>query len=315
MTAFAPATAKREAFMKRASAEGQKLCGPLCTLWLTAIQAFICMMLAIAACAQQSRAPIAAGSAEAAHPPATRNIPAVDQMIFDDEFDGKQLDLTKWYRCFDWCDENVGYSYGPPYDLEWYWKHNVSVSGGFLHLTAKKQAEQGYYFTSGVITTGGSQTEPPSFSFQYGYMEMSAKFPPGKGMWPAFWLLPADGSWPPEIDAMEWQGGTPTIDYATIHWGVERNGHHPSSGTSYDTGIDLSTGFHTYGLDWQADSVTWYFDGKAIKKFTKVNDIPHKPMYILVDLAVGGWISFPDSSTHFPATMLVDYVRVWPTKP
>jgi beta-glucanase (GH16 family) len=134
-------------------------------------------------------------------------------------------------------------------------------------------------------------------------------------MWPAFWLLPADGTWPPEIDALEWQGGTPTIDYATIHWGVERHGHHPSSGTAYDTGIDLSEGFHTYGLDWQADAVTWYFDGKIIKTFTKVNDIPHKPMYILVDLAVGGWISFPDSSTHFPATMLVDYVRVWPHKP
>lgn len=301
--------------MKCTSTKGLNLSDPPCTLWLTAVRAFVCTALAALACAQQSPAQIAARPADAAPFAVTRNIPAPDQLIFDDEFDGNKLDLAKWYRCFNWCDENVGYSYGPPYDLEWYWKHNVSVSGGFLHLTAKRQAEHGYNYTSGVITTGGSPTAPPSFTFQYGYMEMSAKFPPGKGMWPAFWLLPADGTWPPEIDAMEWQGGTPTIDYATIHWGVERNGHHPSSGTSYDTGFDLSAGFHTYGLDWQADSVTWYFDRKAIKKFTKVNDIPHKPMYILVDLAVGGWISFPDQTTHFPATMLVDYVRVWPTKP
>jgi beta-glucanase (GH16 family) len=238
-------------------------------------------------------------------------IPAADQLIFDDEFNGATLDLRKWYRCLPWCNEDVGYSYGPPYDLEWYWDHNVSVSGDMLRLTANKQKQGGYNYTSGIIETGGSPTSPPTFSFLYGYMEMRAKFPPGKGMWPAFWLLPADRSWPPEIDAIEWQGGTPTIDYATIHWGKKNN----SSGTSYNTGVDLSDDFHTFGVDWQANSVTWYFDGKVIKQFTMSAAIPHKPMYILVDLAVGGWISFPDKNTHFPATMLVDYVRVWKQRP
>jgi beta-glucanase (GH16 family) len=146
-------------------------------------------------------------------------------------------------------------------------------------------------------------------------MEMRAQFPAGKGMWPAFWLLPIDGTWPPEIDAVEGQGGTPMIDYATIHWGVDHHGHHPSSGTSYDTRVDLSGGFHTYDLDWEADSVTWYFYGKVIKKFTNQKAIPHKPTYILVDLAVGGWISFPDARTKFPADMKVDYIRVWRHKP
>jgi beta-glucanase (GH16 family) len=241
-------------------------------------------------------------------------IPAADTLLFDDEFNGDRLDLTKWYRCYNWCDETTGGSYGAPYDLEWMWKYNVSVSGGMLNLTAKKNV-RGHQYTSGVITTGGSATTPPSFIFQYGYMEMSAQFPAGNGMWPAFWLLPADGSWPPEIDAMEWLGNTPTIDYVTIHWGVERHGHHPSSGKAYDTGDDLSTGFHTYGVDWQADHVTWYFDGKAVKNFTNVADIPHKPMYIIVNLAVGGWIAPPDGTNRFPATMLVDYVRVWSQKP
>lgn len=243
------------------------------------------------------------------------NIPNADQLLFDDEFDGNSLDLAKWYRCYPYADESVGCTNGPPYDLEWYWKYNVSVSGGYLRLTAKKQNEHGYHYTSGFVVTGGSPTAPPGFAFLYGYIEMRAKFPSGKGMWPAFWLLPTDGTWPPEIDAMEWQGGTPTIDYATIHWGKQVNGHHPSSGTAYDTKEDLSKDFHTYGVDWQADSVTWYFDGIVVKKFTDIKAIPHKPMYVLVDLAVGGWISFPDADTHFPAQMLVDYVRVWPHKP
>jgi beta-glucanase (GH16 family) len=245
---------------------------------------------------------------------AGRSIPAADRLLFDDEFDGDQLDLTKWYRCYTWCDETHGGSYGLPYDLEWMWKYNVSVSGGMLNLTAKKN-DRSHKYTSGVITTGGSPTSPATFAFQYGYMEMSARYPAGKGMWPAFWLLPADGSWPPEIDAPEWLGNTPMIDYVTIHWGVDHHGHHPSSQRAYNTGEDLSAGFHTYGVDWQADHVTWYFDGKAVKNFTKVSAIPHKPMYIIVNLAVGGWIAPPDKTNRYPASMLVDYVRVWPQKP
>jgi beta-glucanase (GH16 family) len=88
-----------------------------------------------------------------------------------------------------------------------------------------------------------------------------------------------------------------------------------SSGASYYSGQDLSAAFHTYGVDWQPDAVTWYFDGKVVKTFTDTTVIPNTPMYILVDLAVGGWVSFPDKNTHFPAVMQVDYVRVWPQKP
>ena len=236
-------------------------------------------------------------------------------LLFDDEFNGSSLDLHRWYRCYPYEDESYGCTNGPPYDLEWYWKHSVSVAGGQLRLTARRQQVHGYHYTSGLIVTGGSPHRPPAFSFLYGYAEMRAKFPPGAGMWPAFWLLPANGQWPPEIDAMEWQGGTPTIDYATIHWGKQVNGRHPSDGTAYQTGVDLSAGFHTYGVDWQADAVTWYFDGRVIKKFTNRAAIPHQPMYLLVDLAVGGWISFPTARTRFPATMAVDYVRVWRRKP
>jgi beta-glucanase (GH16 family) len=204
--------------------------------------------MAIAASAA-AQGPVADGantnSNPEAQPVGKRAIPAADQLIFDDEFDGTSLDLTKWYRCYPWADEDIGCTNRPPYDLEWYWDHNVSVSDGMLQLSAKKRKQQGYKYTSGMVVTGGSSTLPPGFTFLYGYMEMRAKFPPGKGMWPAFWLLPADGSWPPEIGATDWQGGTPAIDYATVHWGENNS----SSGTSFDTGVDLSAGFHTYGVE------------------------------------------------------------------
>jgi len=274
----------------------------------------LCGLLAAAPSAKLSAA---GASQSAASTPAT--------LLFDDEFSGTKLNLKSWYRCFEWANEDTGCGYGPPYDLEWYWDKNVSVLRGFLNLTAKRhRISKDYPYTSGLIESGGvncgppdckpPRKRPPGFKFKYGYMEMRSKFPPGKGMWPAFWLLPTDGSWPPEIDAMEWQGGTPTIDYATIHW-KDSKGQHQSDGTAYHTGVDLSSDFHTYGVDWQPDVVTWYFDGTPIKTFTKRAAIPHKPMYVIVDLAVGGWISKPDKHTHFPATMLVDYVRVWNHKP
>ena len=247
-----------------------------------------------------------------ASPPASEAAP---NMIFDEEFNGTKLNLSKWYRCYYYADEKQGCSFGPPLEKEWYQIANVTISGGYLQLTAKKQqVVPKYPYTSGVISTGGSPTSPPSFAFQYGYMEMRAKFPPGAGMWPAFWLIPADRSWPPEIDAMEWQGGTPKIDYATFHW-TDSNGKHQSDGTAYNTGIDLSAGYHTYGLDWQANYITWYLDGVPIKTFVNAAVIPQKPMYIIVNLAVGGWISFPNKHTPFPAVMSVDYVRVWNQKP
>jgi beta-glucanase (GH16 family) len=115
---------------------------------------------------------------------------------------------------------------------------------------------------------------------------------------------------------MRWSGRaeTPTIDYATIH-GKDSHGKHQSDGTSYDTGIDLSAGYHTYGLDSQPTVVTWYFDGTPIKVFTDASAIPQKPMYIMLNLAILGWISFPNKKTPFPATMSVDYLRVWDQKP
>jgi beta-glucanase (GH16 family) len=229
-------------------------------------------------------------------------------LLFDDEFGGTTLNTTYWNACYPESFSSWGCSNDSSIDLEWFWKNNVSVSNGMLNLTALKQQEHGYNYTSGMIATGGSPLHQPGFTFLYGYMEMSAQFPSGKGMWPGFWLLPIDGS-AFEIDAMEWQGGRPNLDYATIHWGSD------SDETVYYTGADLSAGFHTYGLDWEADSVTWYFDGKVVKTFTNSSEICNVPMYVIVDLAVGGWISFPDKTTHFPANMLVDYVQVWSQKP
>ena len=90
----------------------------------------------------------------------------------------------------------------------------------------------------------------------------------------------------------------------TVHKG------HPQEGHEW-RGPDLSRGFHTYAVDWQPDHVAWYVDGVERARTTDPSLVCQEAMYLIMDLAVGGAAGAPDDSTKFPATMEVDYVRVW----
>lgn len=159
-----------------------------------------------------------------------------------------------------------------------------------------------YRYTSGLLTTRHS------FAQTYGYFEVRAKLPAGKGLWPAFWLLPADGSWPPEIDVFEQLGREPHRFYVSIH------AHGVNSTTPIDV-PDTTDGFHKYGVLWDPEHITYYFDERQVQQLDTPPDM-NKPMYILLNLAVGGnWAQAPDPSTPFPARMSVDYVRAYSLDP
>lgn len=151
----------------------------------------------------------------------------------------------------------------------------------------------GYDYTSGLITT------EPTFSQKYGYFEMRAKLPEGKGLWPAFWLLPTDKTWPPEIDALEFFGGANSRGEGGVtkyHWGAIGG-----KGGWVDVGVDLTKDFHNYGVEWTQSELIYYFDGKEIARAPTPSSA-NKPMYMLANLAVGGsWVELPTSSTKFPA--------------
>ena len=233
-------------------------------------------------------------------------------LIFADEFTGDTLDASKWNTCY-WWAQNDECTNGGKLEREYYTPQNVSVHGGRLDLEAVQQyVDPAHEYTSGMVSTNDCCGRPITFEFEYGYMEMRAKLPPGRGMWPAFWLVPANHTWPPEIDAMEWQGQKPRTNFLTIHWGTSRDPQ--QSGTSF-VGPNMSAGYHTYGLDWESTNVTWYEDGKAIRTYTDAAHIPNLPMVVILNLAIGGWLGYPDKHTVFPAHMLVDYVRVWDAYP
>jgi beta-glucanase (GH16 family) len=138
-------------------------------------------------------------------------------------------------------------------------------------------------------------------------VEMRARIPKGKGLWPAFWLLPVDKTWPPEIDVMEVLGQNTMEFHATVH--SRDNGNHREVSSTIPT-PDLSEDFHIYAVKWTADEIIWYFDGRPVASAPTPADM-HKPMYLLVNLALGGWAQSPDSSTVFPAEFRINWIRVF----
>jgi beta-glucanase (GH16 family) len=239
-------------------------------------------------------------------------------LLFNASFTGKSIDTKTWYRCYPQYDEIDGCSNNGTEELEWYQPDNVEVAGGKLLLVARPAGPgiKNHTYTSGMVSTGGSPLSHPSFAFRYGYAEIDAMMPGGAGMWPTFWMLAADRSYPPEIDAAEYQGVHPTIDVVSVYW-RDASGRMRGHSTAIDTGLDLSAGFHRFGVDWEPDHLAWYVDGREIERVSDPSAIPRQPLYILLNLAVGGWApgQLKADAARFPAAFVIRYVRVWNRRP
>lgn len=238
-------------------------------------------------------------------------------LVFFDEFDGVELDPSRWVRCYWWADDLCTNSGNK--ELQLYSRTNVSLKDGKLRLKAdydvlRDRKGRLFPFSSGMVTTGTLYSEkgsPARFSFQYGHLEVRAKVPSGKGLWPALWLLPDSLVSRPEIDVMEVLGDSSTLLRMHLH-GKDPAGKRRSWGQDRDDGVDLSKDWHIYSLDWTPDALIWYLDGVEQWRFEDPDVIPAQPLYFLANLAVGGeWPGAPDVNTQFPAEFLIDYVRIW----
>ena len=178
-----------------------------------------------------------------------------------------------------------------------------SLNNGILTITAtantaeQKAALYGLEFSSGLLTTR------TSFLQTYGYFEMRAMMPTGTGAWPAFWLFSPAGT--QELDIFEVISEKPNQINMTVHDKSYSTGM--VGGSSYLT--DSQTAFHTYGLMWTAETLTYYIDGVAVYSLATPAYM-HGPMYILLNQAVGGWASTPDPA-NMPGGFQVDYVRAY----
>ena len=183
-----------------------------------------------------------------------------------------------------------------------------ATKDGVLTITASPTPEGVRKYLGGSEYTSGLLTSKFTYSQAYGYFEIDAKLPAGQGFWPAFWLLPTDNSWPPELDIFEQLSKDPNTLYMTSH-GVDAKGKH--IGEQSLMYVD-TTQWHTYGADWGPDFITYFVDGMQVAKQATPEAMKGKEMYMLINLAVGGkWPGAPDGGT---AQMQVDSVRAYATE-
>ena len=179
-----------------------------------------------------------------------------------------------------------------------------SLSNGVVSLTVAKAPAADLPYLNGQQYTEGLLTTEKSLAQEYGYFEMKAALPTNQGLWPAFWLYAADGS-SAEIDVMEQvgEGFTHETDHTT-----DPNSKTTSFATYFPQYNDGK--FHTYGVLWTAQSITYYVDGVGVGGVATPSDM-HKPMYMIVSMGAGGsWPGQLDPS-FTSASMKVDYVHAY----
>ncbi|MGW1533147.1 glycoside hydrolase family 16 protein [Streptomyces aureus] len=260
------------------------------------------VLLLLAACGACGSTP---GSPESGPP-----MPGAWRLVLRDEFDGSRLDTGRWATCYDW--NKNGCTISTNNELEWYQPGQVTVGGGKLTLTAQRRSIRGsdgkvYPWVSGMISTGRDDWYArPRHTFTYGYFEAAVRIPPQGGMTPEFWMMPASRYTPPELDIMEFLGTTRTVSMF-VHWKNAEGAERKQRGTF--TAPGFPDGYHRFGLLWEKDRLVWYVDGVERFRVTAPERIPHVPMEVILNLAVGLPYTPPPGTDS--ARMGVDWVRVW----
>jgi beta-glucanase (GH16 family) len=195
---------------------------------------------------------------------------------------------------------------------------NASIDGrGTLAITAAPNAAAPGTYTSAQLDSAGR------FSFRYGKIEARIQLPAGSGLCSGFWMVgdSATSSCFPqcgELDVMEAISPYPAIAFATLHGPVIGSSNFQQWEQHVTSATSLAGAFHTYGLVWRPGNLVWTIDGVPYASATPKN-LPSgaqwvfdgHPFHILLSLAVGGWPGAPASTAQFPATLRVDWVRVY----
>ena len=282
-------------------------------------------------------------------------------LTWSEEFDGATLNASKWN-----VRTNKSHCCGPfggGGELQLYLPDQVSVGGGLLSIRTQARSAvdptgQLWNYTSGWIDTkpsaaaaassgnavstetgegdpqqvavSGAHGSPHGFAQKYGRFEANCSLPTRQaaGVWPAFWLMPADPKqcWPTggEVDVFEFNGNRLEDEiFTSYHWAepgqcgkdkapIPGKGFKPKGAAS-----DWQTGFHLYAVEWFADHIDFFVDD--VKVMTRTNasvQLPTAPMFVILDQAVDSWLFPPPKGKPGPYTgqgveMRVDYVRVY----
>ena len=261
--------------------------------------------------------PLELGSAIPAEPAEVQNSINLDgfQLVFNENFDSGEINAEKWNTALRWgaditvnneeqyyIDTQNTPDFGfNPFRLD---TNSIAISA---QLTPPEllEAANNQPYVSGVLTTADK------FNFSEGIAEIRAKIPAGTGLWPQFWMLPDEFTGlRPQLFVMEARGDNPAEIFHTYKY-QDENDAVQSTGVLRTTGEDFSADFHTYAVEWSAGELVFYIDGLEFQRVESDN-IASQDMYLILNLAVGGWFpGSPDETTTFPAEFVIDHVRVF----
>jgi len=274
------------------------------------------------------------GSCLTGHADTELNVPG-HRLVWNDEFEAPSVDVGKWDVAVGvnaWYQPTSGGRrvepqwFNEPFapwvqagtingERQYYSPNNVSVNAGVLQIQARRETvanpvgiydPQFHRYTSGKLNTADE------FQFRFGIIRWRAQLPAGQGMWPALWMLNAPNPWywDDEIDVMEARGSLPNITTSAHHFKVGANLVNQYNSIGLNTGLNLQTGFHEYGLEWTTSRIQTHFNDQVV--FTDTVEVPQGPMFLIMNAAVGGGFDgVPASDTIFPSNFLIDWVRVW----
>jgi beta-glucanase (GH16 family) len=241
--------------------------------------------------------------------------------VFRDEFDGpagSAPNPAHWNvldKEVNWNDEMQHYTQ----------ERKNSYLDGSGHLVIEGHKET-YLKPDGTLSTQpytSARLESVGLVEQlYGKFEARVWLPKGVGLWPAFWVLSntyQTEGWPEcgEIDILELAGSEDN----TIHGTMHGPGYSGAAGLSRPFKLEsgsFADGFHVFAIEWAPDGMRWLVDGQPYHSrtpdgmdFVGMRWVFDTPMYIILNLAIGGiYDGPPDETTVFPAKVLVDYVSV-----
>ncbi len=279
------------------------------TLSMTALLLVACGPLA-------ARTP--APAAPSASAPASAAVPSGYRLVWADEFD-----TSGQPNAAHWVADTVRNKDGWYNNEKQYYAagrlENAEVLDGRLVITARRESLHtapdwgGQTYTSARLITRGKA------DWTYGFFEIRARMPCGKGTWPAIWTLGSGGHWPGdgELDILEHMGHTPLRISSAVHTSAGSGGHAVGGTTRLP---DACQAFHDYQMHWTPQAISFGVDGVVHWVYTKrTRDVDawpfDKPQFLILNLAIGGDLGGAVDDAIFPVAMEIDHVRVYQAGP
>jgi beta-glucanase (GH16 family) len=212
---------------------------------------------------------------------------------------------------------------------QWYQPDNARCQGGFLVIEARRENKPSPRYKPGsdlwkdqrknIEYTSSSALTRGKRDWLYGRFEIRAKFDTRSGSWPAFWML-GNGAWPKcgEVDIFEYYRNTTLANFVWAKTGGNGQQWNTKKKPLTDRPPGWAHEFHTWRMDWDENSIQLFCDNELLNR-QDVNETINpdgvnpfrKPMYLILNQAIGGDNGGDPSKTEFPIKFVVDYVRVY----